>query len=289
MIIKRKYYSDFTPSALEQREYSIISELRRSGVKRVYKKYVGRARKSAAQKIQDSIDKDIDKYSKAINKYMTAEKVINPELEKKMVKEAEKRGARVLNKDIDGIGGSYTAKADVAKKGKIATDQEIGDAKYVVTHPEGRGAEILGHEVGHVDNMEAGKKLYDIPGKIRRAISKKANDPKVRGEMNLSTTYYDNDGSIGIKEAYKRFLKKKAIDIEEANASKNSIKFLKKNGADSDDIKIAKKSLGRAEDTYKHLNKKYYKVPIMNKIQIPSRRPKKVDLEKQLEEIFKNQ
>ena len=41
MIIRRKYYSDFTYSALEQREYGIVSELHHSGAKRVYKKYVG--------------------------------------------------------------------------------------------------------------------------------------------------------------------------------------------------------------------------------------------------------
>ena len=43
MIIRRKYYS--APLELEQREFGILSDLRHSGVKRVYKKYVGRARK----------------------------------------------------------------------------------------------------------------------------------------------------------------------------------------------------------------------------------------------------
>lgn len=75
---------------------------------------------------------------------MAGEKVNNPELEKKMVQEAKKRGAKVLDKDIDGMGGSYTTKADTAKRSKIATDQEIGDSKYAIIHPEGKGAEIVG-------------------------------------------------------------------------------------------------------------------------------------------------
>ena len=287
MIIRRKYYSDFTSSELEQREYGIVSELHHSGAKRVYKKYVGRARKKLAQKIQDSMDLDEMKRQEAMSKFMVGERVNNPELEKKMIKEAEKRGAKVFDKDIDGIGGSYTFDAKTAKKTGIANEEELGNVKYGIVHPKGKGAEVLGHEVGHVDNAESGKKKWDILGKIKKKINKVANDPMTRGEMNIATYYENNDGAVGLKEGAKRFLKKKAIDIEEGNASRKSLKFLKDSGASKDEIKIAERNLKLAGDTYKYGDKKYYKVPIMNKIQIPSRRPKeKVDLKEKVKELM---
>ena len=128
------------------------------------------------------------------------------------------------------MGGSYTTRADIAKKSKIATDQEIGDSKYAIIHPEGKGAEVLGHEVGHVDNMEAGKKWWDIPGKIRKAISKKANDPKVRGEMQLSVSFHDNDGAVGFKEGAKRFFQKKSGRYRRSQCIKKVNKIIKEEG-----------------------------------------------------------
>lgn len=49
MIIKRKLYLE------EQREYGLLSDITHSGIGRTYKKYIGRARRSIANKLEKDI------------------------------------------------------------------------------------------------------------------------------------------------------------------------------------------------------------------------------------------
>lgn len=56
MIIKRKYYTDY--EELDQKEFGIVSDLYHSTPKKVYKKYVGRARSKVAKGIERLIDEN---------------------------------------------------------------------------------------------------------------------------------------------------------------------------------------------------------------------------------------
>lgn len=155
--------------------------------------------------------------------------------------------------------GNYTSEAKNSKKiaeqlrnsrDKKKWRNSANKDAYQIAHPSGSGIELLAHELGHVDNATKG-------GKIRKAINKIANNSKVRAESQLSAAY-GNDGATGgsvlgtIRESLRRFKNKKLIDLEERNASKRGIKFLKEKGASKEEIKQAKENLKIAGKTYKY-------------------------------------
>lgn len=294
ILIKNKNFSIVIEGVeYRQKEFGIVSDIYHSGAKRAYKKYAGRARKKIAARIEKSIAKDELKYNNALRDYLSMNKVQNKDVERKLLREGKKRGARTFGTDLDGMGGNYTSSSKTSKE--IAEALHGQDKKkwqnsankdaFQIVHPSGSGTELLAHELGHVDNATKG-------GKIRKAINKRANSRKVRAEFQSSGAY-GNDGATGgsvlgtIKESLRRFKNKKLVDIEERNASKRGIKFLKENGASKEEIKQAKENLEKAGKTYKTLGKRYYKFPLLNKVQIPSRRVKGFDLKKMVEESAK--
>lgn len=91
---------------IQERKYSIASDIYHSGLKRAYKKNVGRARVKIAKKIEDSIYRDYKQ--KPGIKDIEASGVINPKLRENLLKnEISKRGL-VSRKNLehkDAFGG----------------------------------------------------------------------------------------------------------------------------------------------------------------------------------------
>lgn len=84
MIIRRKYPS--------QKEFGITDEIGRHGFKKVYKKYVGRARKLIGDRIARGMRKDIINNQRAGNRMEFEENtIVSPRLSSKLQKKRRKR------------------------------------------------------------------------------------------------------------------------------------------------------------------------------------------------------
>ena len=84
-----------------QREFGVREDLSNSGFKRTYKKYVGRLRRGLAEKIRDSIDKDLDENKQAHEelKRPNRQRLNNPEAKENLKRRAGDLGVEVS--DID--------------------------------------------------------------------------------------------------------------------------------------------------------------------------------------------
>lgn len=167
-----------------------------------------------------------------------AEKIVNP-----FLYDEEKSGKRIKKK----VSNALKSNEDL------------------IIHPSKSGTEYLGHEIGHIENSKTSNP-------IKKFINKIANDPKTRDDINTSAILRLKDEGLGFKEAGKRFIKGNLVLAEEKNASKNSLRKLKKYGANKEDLKKSKENLKIGEDTYKDIVSSYYKVPLSNLIHTPGRR-----------------
>ena len=70
----------------------------------------------------------------------------------------------------------------------------------------------------------------------------------------------------------KNYIKGSLREAEEKNANKNALKILKKNGFNKNEIEEAKDIFRNNQSTYRHDKNIRSKIPIMNKIQVPSKR-----------------
>lgn len=297
MIVLRKFYSE-----PEQREYGLVSDLYHSGLKRTWKKNVGRGRKRLAKEIDDSMWKDLKKAKESGDKFRSADRPIKDEkLHEAFRKEAEKQNARVLDRELDleSMGLSDFATPNKQLKENIDNlkqqfpisifrpkgvrkllggfEKSFKEKKHFIATSKNSGVGEAFHELGHIINENRNpKKWYDIPGKIKRAITnrgagasaRKSSDELIRqGKIEKL-----EDNSTSIKEAWKRFKDAKAIQAEEKLATREALKKLKENGATKEQLKHVKKYLGYAGGTYGATDI-MYKSPIKNKVQIPSRRP----------------
>ena len=275
------YFSNtysLSDQTLEQREFGILSDVVNSGVKRSYQKYVGKARRSIGNKLKDSIRDDMRKANLA-NNYAHSNKIVNGEVEKNLIRYSKgKNNSRVIDivdrsgnslpngasksKDLlNGINESSEVRDELSDRmiRKLKNSAEKSD--YIVTHPSGSGVEKLSHEIGHIENSKGG---------IFKGVINRMNDNIIKNRSGYNK--YKSDRGIG--KSVKEYLKGKVNYIEERNASKNAMKLLKDQGLDNKGLSESKRSLDAALDSYKYGNRVRYKIPLMNKIQIPSRRIK---------------
>lgn len=275
------YFSNtysLSDQTLEQREFGILSDVVNSGVKRSYQRYAGKARRSIGNKLKDSIRDDMRKANLA-NNYAHSNMVVNGEVDKNLIRYSKgKNNSRVMN-IVDRSGNSLPNGASKSKDllNEINESSEVRDelsdrmirklknsaekSDYIVTHPSGSGVEKLAHEIGHIENSKGG---------IFKGVINRMNDNIIKNRSGYNK--YKSDRGIG--KSVKEYLKGKVNYIEERNASKNAMKLLKDQGLDNKGLSESKRSLDAALDSYKYGNRVRYKIPLMNKIQIPSRRIK---------------
>ncbi len=65
-----------------QRYYSLGSDLKYSGLRRTINKYIGKARRKAGDKLEESIRKDLRKGAETSRKYKSTPSIFNQEIEK---------------------------------------------------------------------------------------------------------------------------------------------------------------------------------------------------------------
>lgn len=280
MIIQRQVY---------QKEFGIVSDIYHSGVKRAWKKGIGRARKSIANKIESSAEKDIDKLSNVvIPKYQSLSSVQNKGVERSILKGIHNNGGRTIssntiagqdamiradNKLRTSLKSSEDRINDLRKsypnfnfKSEGRTLNKLKNAsnknKYLVSYT-GEGVEGLAHEAGH------GSNYLGENGFLKKIISNLDSSKRfgVRGELAVGT----RTTGKGLKGISKELIGGKLMKMEEKNATKSGLKKLKESGATKEELNAAKEKLKAAGETYNMARKARLKQALANTINIPSK------------------
>lgn len=258
-----------------------------------------RKRTDFANSMGRGLKKEADKRTNTAAHLSFEDKIVDPKLLKKSIREAKKYNARTMNSSIIEEIGSKCIKTDnlkeIAKRNNLSIDDAYGsklgnaiksndnliflgggDGYYDVTEHA--------HEVGHLKN----NKLKNRNNVKFHKYLKSGGDKKRNLSLNTSKLL-----PILEKSGVKRNIKGKKIDTgtgfgeyirravegrnlvkEEENASKNALEFLKKSGASESVLSDSKSKFKKALDTYKSEAKIYRRMPLQNMLQIKSRRRK---------------
>ena len=237
----------------EQKEFGIVSDIYHSGLGRTYKKYVGRARRNLAKKLEDDIIEANEKMS-AINNEISSKglgirEVSDLGVENKLKSLASRKyntktwdgvftggenenviPTREMNIESQAmniaqnsrkrkhIGLDFPTIRNKKKYSKIKDVERFrrnaSSAKYNIDHFRG-DTPGLAHEIGHVMNYESKNPITRIHNKV---ANKYVND--IRD--------YEPKESDGLLKGIKNYFKQRSLVKEESNASKKGLKLLKK-------------------------------------------------------------
>lgn len=281
----KSYYLD------EQKQFGLISDISHSGIKRALKKQIGRSRKKVAELIDDSINKDLQHNVNVAKDFIAGQESLKPN---KFKDRAFKRIKKKLEADgktqvIEGGNDYYynPHPQDISKVFRDALGIKDSTEKLIMTS-DPKNVVALGHEAEHLAH-DLGKR-----GKIKKKISDLVVSPKEYGKFSATVNINSPFGSkrirqkgmyipvmkemdaalseTGFRKGAKRFVKGKLRLVEERNATKGGIKTAKEAGLKGADLEneIAVQNLGTK--TYEPVASAYWKIPIRNRIQIPSRR-----------------
>ena len=258
MIVKRKHIVQ------EEKDYSLISDLRHSGIKRTGQKYIGRTRVKIANAIQKSIEKDNNKITK-INDIMknsntTRRQEINDGLLKKIneldTALVDSRFLFNTAKQVEERTGKSLGMAATNEAQKLKQLEEnsyfvknIGNHKNaILVGPEKDTYMAFPHELGHIIQGEkTGGKSFKNAAEAKARIFKNKMDGK--------TIRVIKDSRIVLKD--------------EKTANQNGIKILKDCGATNDELRETKKEMKEAFKTYKLGRNADTKTSIQSKFELP--------------------
>lgn len=237
---KTTYYS--------QKEFGIKEDLINLG--KTAKRKIKENRGRLADKLQDRARELMSKQDSLLDQHLS-NKVINPTLEKKLLRESFKRGNRVLGLSTTGsdVNQVYSSKSPifnfinnsdrVPKRTKKKIINAAKKSKSVIFHPSNTGSEKLAHELGHAINMDNKNFIYRSINRLAEKSNQRAQD----------SGYIDYNNPL--KAAYDSGV----ILLEEATANRHARELLKKHGISSEEMEIAEKSLKAGMDSYKNRGK----------------------------------
>lgn len=259
---------------LRQKNYNIISDIRYSGIKRTLRKNVGRARRKMAGNIDKSIERDL------INKRVAENK--GKELSKELHRISETTDPAKKKLEEISKSGKIEVRYDPLGPNLSPNGKSLGV-------PENVSLGELGHELGHLKNSNGsnGKvfKLINNIGQSKKSLDElkiidSIKDYPIiatkRGRSLISNSnirentnkFFESDN---LTESAKRFIRGRLLVQDEKNASKWALKRIK-NKLSPKVYKLEKNRQKAANDTYKHAIKVSSKIPLRNKIQIPSKK-----------------
>lgn len=256
--LKRQLYSQY---CLEQKEYGKITNILKSKYNKSIDKGIKFTRKLHKKKIDE------------INELSPIE---NKRLGIKLVKEANKKGIRVFDKDnarkIIGNVGKDSGKIkdggnfidlgeDVSKETKETIESVLPLIKPIISKNDYRMHKKVLNELGKnrkLINLKTD--YYKSNPTLAHEIGHRMNkDSKSRFEKKVSELYNNPNSKITgnsksimnkIKDVYNTGKNSIVTSLEERNAWKNGIKLMKKNGASKEEIKIAKRRAKLGVSTY---------------------------------------
>jgi hypothetical protein len=263
---------------LKQKEYNIVSDLKYSGIKRALKKNIGRVRRNLAGKIDKSIENDLINKIEVENKGNNLSKALHniPETTNLAQQELKK----IPEKELELVIKPWNVTPEISS-----------DYKTLVIPPNISAGE-LNHELGHIRNHKG------TNGRLARTINRLGQTPesamdvgimdfikedpdiiiKAKRKQSLLAMNPENAGiinkhleSTSLSDSAKRLTRGKLLVQDEKNASKWSLKRIKKN-LSPEVFNLERERQRVANDTYKHTMRASSKIPIRNMIQIPSKR-----------------
>lgn len=262
---------------LRQKEFNVFTDIKYSGIKRALKKNIGWGRIKVANRLNKSLKNDLLKKQNA----ESAGRTISIDLHR------DPETTELAKNEINRF-----SKENPKFKIKIENDGPYLDLnRKEINIPENISAGEFNHEIGHIKNLSGEN------GKIAKFINKRGQTPRTNKDIvlidelgkegNLSkrkrksilsginpkilreaNEYYE---SPKISEAAKRFIRGRLLVQDEKNASRWGLKIIKnKLSPKTYNKEVARQNL--ANDGYKYAARVSSKIPIINKIQIPSRR-----------------
>lgn len=223
---------------LEEKDYSIISDLHHSGIKRTYQKSIGRIRRKLGDQISKSIQKDVITNRKLENNLRKTQSSANP-VSEKTKKELDKR---------IGESGTYISESKSARQPSMSYSKSY--KTNVIEIPADQTVDYgdLTHEFGHVLNQIENPKRTSRAIEANKSLSRRTESIMTakRGE-NLNLT--SEGTSIG-----EDIINYHRAKREEASATRKGLRTLKKLGATKEEIGSAKTRLdgfGKTYDSYK--------------------------------------
>ena len=212
-LLEETYYSGISDGYnYAQKEFGVIQDIQHSGMKRTYKKWVGRSRKKLAEKISNQNKKLIE--SNQINLYkfqqLSDAEAKDPKLLIKTLKDAKREipDLRIVsNKNIFGQEiGDYNFTKEAVKEGTKQVDSKrlknaAKKGEDVVTLLHNTHPVLAGHEIGHVE----GRRMKGLGGRLAR----RGSSPKVRQEFNAALNQLAAED--GLTRAYKGVVPKGKI------------------------------------------------------------------------------
>lgn len=261
MIVKRK-----------QKDYSLISDLRHSGIKRTGQKYIGRTRVKIANTLQKSIYRSAKRGIKA-NEMVLNASTQNPAITKNLIGIAKNRyNTRVLalsnlhsprniapytttplnasRKDIPKVQTWWIAPYDVRRDWrKILNTKGVNDHLIFI---QGRGKDsimTLPHELGHVEANISNPKMWEQGNEARRILG---------------------SSDTGIGAAIKKFKAGRIELAEEKDATKRGLRLLKEAGASKEELKTARKEGLAGIRSHAEGNRVRTKSALRDAVELPS-------------------
>lgn len=179
MIIKRKLFSFidedgnlvyYLYSEREEKLFSVVEEEKLyfnlgTRLKRVGQKYIGRARKSVATRLENSATGNfakVEKHGEAFLRTNNGTLRDAPELAKHYMKEVHSLGGRVMRSNAIGVGGYYVSHSQIPDKKQIAKELiKSGDPNNAklgrhFLNPKKTSTITLNHKVDVLGIPEAG-------------------------------------------------------------------------------------------------------------------------------------
>lgn len=230
-----------------QKEFGIKEDIRE--LTRVARGKVRNYRTIWADKLQNKANELVSSQGSLLDQHLS-NKVINPTLEKKLLRESFNRGNRVIGASVTGTDANHVYSSDSPFFFKVKYSKVIptrmkskiinatNKNKNIIFHPSNSGSEKLAHELGHTVNMGSKNPYYRIINQLA-------------GEANQDFS----DSGMNYRNPLKAAYDSGMIILEEANANRHARKFLKKHGISSKEMEIAEKSLRAGIDSYKNLGK----------------------------------
>lgn len=271
-------------STLDERYFGIISDISHSGIKRTYRKCVGRARK----KLADGVLKKAEKHAKLQDLYYdrlqlstdpsskTSTKILKDlrEQDKKsdfLVKYRIRENGEDPCYDLFGIVSSRAKNEELPK-----SFEEFKKRPSIISLRSGKNGKHIGltalHEHAHHTNAIGldgyiPEKLYfgEMIGLSRR----RARDKRINEDLS----------KLGLKDVLGTYVDGKLVELGERSANrtayKNLVKSRKKYKVKKNDLAIAKKDYYNSSDeNYREDGKRRFYDYLGNWIQIPSKRIK---------------
>lgn len=302
MIIKRKLFSFidedgnlgyylYNESTGEEKLFSVVEEEKLyfnlgTRLKRVGQKYIGRARKSVATRLENSATGNFAKAGKHVKAYLRMNSGTlrdAPELTKDYMKEVHSLGGRVMRSNAFDVGSYYVSHAQIPNKKyeaiELIKSEDPNIAKlgrhllnpkktFTITlnHKAGVGipeASIgdLAHEIGHLRGKMSSNK-------VRKTISDKVNRDSINFNNRASRITTDNPIRVSYDGA--------ARLLEEKLATRSALRDLKKYNVSPELIQSTKERLGHGYKSYLEGVKGQIKDATSDLIQIPSRRKPRI-------------